>query len=268
MKNVEIIELYKNDGLKKAFVANYCKAPYSANAKWTEHQAEQQWLEVFKMLSAGFSDKTQPQIHLASRAELISSILYVSEAGLSFSKSDKEVHLDVEFGPRNHLELKTRLGYKGMLRIAMGTGFFKYITTELVLEGDTFSWLGQSKAPVFVSAGPVASREVVCGFVGFKYKDGDEFYVKIDRDELLEIERSSKAFSALAHGSEDGSLYSTPWRYRMLTIAVWRNAYNRMREIIIFGSARSMAQLDETCAVQLPVETDEFMSVFQEPQAS
>lgn len=264
MKNQEIIELFKNAALKEQFVSNYCNAPFSANSKWSVLQAEQQWVEVFKLLSTAYSDSTQIPIYLAPKADMIASMLYVSESGLSFRREDNEIHLGLDYSTPNQPQLKTILGYKGMARITMGTGFFKYFTTQLVMAGDTFSWLGQEERPVFVSAGPSANREVVCGFVGFKYKDGDQLYIKVDGSELLEIERASLAFTTISKGSDESSLYLTPWRLRMLEIALWRIAYNRMRSVVLFGSVRSQSKVDVDGNVMIAQEPDvqSFMDVF------
>lgn len=264
MKNQEIIELYNNVSLKEQFITNYCNAPFSANATWSVAQAEQQWIELFKLLSTSYSDNTLIPIYLAPKADMIACMLYVSETGLSFRKEDNEIHLGLDYSQTNQPMLKTILGYKGMARITMGTGFFKFFTTQLVMSGDTFNWLGQEERPVFVSAGPAADREIVCGFVGFKYKDGDHLYIKVDGSELLEIERASLAYTAIAKGSEDTSLYLTPWRLRLMEIALWRIAYNRMREIVLFGSVRSQSKVDAEGKVMIAQEPDveSFMDVF------
>lgn len=266
MKNHEIIELYNNASLKEQFIANYANAPFSANAKWSASQAEQQWVELFKLLSSSYSDNTMIPIYLAPKADMIACMLYVSEAGLSFRKEDNEIHLGLDYGQTNQPALKTILGYKGMARITMGTGYFKYYTTQLVMSGDTFNWLGQEEKPVFVSAGPAAEREIVCGFVGFKYKDGDHLYIKVDGSELLEIERASLAYTAIEKGSENTSLYLTPWRLRLLEIALWRIAYNRMREIVLFGSVRSQSKVDAegNVIIAQDAEIESFMDVFGE----
>lgn len=245
MTNQEIIALYQDKVFKARFIGNYLKAKSSTASLWTESEAEQQWLTVFNMLGAAHTNAGLSPINKVSKTELMASMLYVSETGLSFRKEDKEIYLYTECEDSRHHILKTRLGYKGMMRIVMGTGLFRYISVELVLQGDTFSWMGQEKAPVFVSAGPVKERDVECGFVGFKYLDGDRLYFKIDGDELLEIERASKAHAAITCGDESSSLYSTPWRHRMLAIAVWRNAYNRLRQVVTFGSALSQSMIDQ-----------------------
>lgn len=263
MTNQEIVALYQDKSFKGRFIGNYLKAKSSTSSFWSESEAEQQWLTVFNMLAAAHSSADPSPIHKVSKTELMASMLYVSETGLSFRKEDKEIYLYTECADGRHHILKTRLGYKGMMRIVMGTGLFRYISVELVLQGDTFSWLGQEKAPVFVSAGPVKNRDVECGFVGFKYLDGDRLYFKIDGDELLQIERASKAHAAIAYGDESSSLYSTPWRHRMLAIAVWRNAYNRLRQVVIFGSALSQSMIDQQGNVEFkPESPPDFLDKF------
>lgn len=270
MKNQEIIELFNNKSLKEKFISNYCGAQFSTNSKWTESQAEQQWIELFKLLSSAYSDNTLVPIYLAPKVDVIACLLYVSESGLSFRKEDNEIHLSLDYKNPSKPELKTILGYKGMARITMGTGFFKFFTTQLVMSGDTFSWQGQEERPVFISAGPSVDRKVVCGFVGFKYKDGDHLYIKVDGSELLEIERASLAYTAISKGSEETSLYLTPWRLRLLEIALWRIAYNRMREIVLFGSVRSQSKVDAEGNVMIAKEPDVegFMAVFGEQKSA
>ena len=268
MNNQEIIQLYNNDKLKQQFIKNYCSASFSANAKWSAQQAEQNWTDLFKQISAAYSDKSLTPIYLASKQDMIASMLYVSETGLSLNPHDKEVYFRIDYAEGGRAELKTGLGYKGMTRIAMGTGFFKYITTELVFEGDTFNWQGQDVRPYFMAAGPSTNRPLQCAYVGFIYKDGDGLYIKLEADELLEVERASKAYLEITAGTDADSLYNTPWRKRLFEIAAWRLGYNRMREIILFGSVRSQAKIDLAGNVNLEAAApDDFMSVFEQESA-
>lgn len=261
MQNHEIVALYKDKEFKAVFIANYTKAKSTANSFWTTTEAEAQWNHVFNLLAEAYTNHELTPIHLGSIADLRVCMAYVSETGLSFDKQNNEVHLVLEYG-NGHPELKVRLGYKGMMRIAMASGLFKYIFVELVRDGDTFHWYGSHKEPVFVSPGK-SNRPVLLGFVGFKYIDGDTLYFKVDGEELLEIEKQSKAYAKLSKGTDQDSLYNTPWRDRMFEIAVWRTAYNRMRQVVAFGTLASRSNVDENCNVEIkPDELTGFMKTF------
>ena len=261
MQNQEIVSLYKDKEFKGRFIENYLKAKSTANSHWTETEAEAQWNHVFNLLAEAYNNPELTPIHLGNVSDLRVCMAYVSETGLSFEKSRNEAHLVLEYS-NGHPELKVRLGYKGMMRIAMASGLFKYIFVELVREGDTFFWHGAHKEPVLVSPGK-SGRPIVLGFVGFKYIDGDCLYVKVEGHELLEIEKQSKAFTEITKGSDESSLYNTPWRERMLEIVVWRTAYNRMRQVVAFGTLASRSNVDEKCNVEIkPEELNGFMKTF------
>lgn len=246
MTNNDIIALYKNAQLKTEFINNYTKAKFSPQTYWTERQAENQWATIFSMIAEGLSSQTMPQLHLASKYDLISALLMISEKGLSFDKKDKQIYLYVEFSEQQIPQLKVVLGYKGMQLMCMRTGLFKYLTSELVFQGDTFTWRGEATPPEFESAGSTENRKLSCGFVGLKYKDGDWLHFKMESAELEEVERAARAASYMQTGSEENSLYSTPWRNRMLKIALWRNAYNWVRSSALAADSSSWLEIDQT----------------------
>ena len=261
MQNHEIVALFKDKEFKAKFIENYTKAKSTAKSNWTVTEAEAQWNLVFALLAEAYKNPELTPIHLGSVADLRICMAYVSETGLSFDKRNNEVHLVLEYLNGKPV-LRVRLGYKGMMRIAMSSGLFKFIFVELVREGDTFAWNGANKEPVFVSSAR-SNRAVQLGFVGFKYIDGDCLYLKVDGHELLEIEKASKAYTEITKGSATDSLYNTPWRDRMFEIAVWRIAYNKMRQVVSFGTLASRSKVDEQSNVQINTEELEgFMETF------
>lgn len=246
MTKNDIIALYQNTQLKAEFINNYTKAKFSPLTYWSVRQAENQWATICSMIAEGLSNQTLPQLHLAAKSDLISALLMISEQGLSFDKKDKQIYLYVEFNEQQIPLLKILLGYKGMQLMCMRTGLFKYLTSELVYQGDKFTWRGESTPPEFESAGSPGNRKLACGFVGLKYRDGDWLHFRMDAEELEEVERAAKAASYMQTGSEENSLYSTPWRNRMLKIALWRNAYNWVRSSALVAESSSWIEIDRT----------------------
>ncbi|WP_240224575.1 recombinase RecT [Rheinheimera hassiensis] len=262
----ELIALYKDAEFKANFINNYLAAKCSANAKWTLERASAEFTHAFNLIASHTGDEYRPGVSVCNIKQIRRALLTISEIGLSLNPREKEVYISTHVEQTGLPVLKTTIGYKGMQKLVMNTGSFQYFTVELVYEEDTFTWLGGQDKPVFVSScRPSADSKLVCGIVVFTYKNGTYLSYKMDAEEILEIERADLQRCLEVFGSSGASLYSGPWRNRMMEIAVWRNAYNGLKHILMAdGLSPSLNMSEDGSLIIDDTPHDAFLDKFKE----
>lgn len=265
----QLVALYRDNDFKAQFISNYLSAKCSSNANWTLSLAQLEWTNAFNILANDLGDGYRPAVSQAPISKIRSAFLRVSELGLSFNPETKEIYLHGALDSHNNVTLNTCLGYKGMQKLVMNTGSFQYFTTELVHEGDTFNWMGSQDKPVFVSSGKTAGMDLICGIVVFTYRNGSVLSYKMDAEELLAIESADLERHQQQFGSAGYSLYSGPWRNRMLKISLWRNAYNELKHILMASANMPLLNIDNYGVFSDEQEVnDDFLNAFRDELVS
>lgn len=250
-----LIGLYKDQSFKAQFISNYLNSA-SFTYSCSEAFANQEYMNAFSLISG------DQQLSLCNVDRIKSAFLKISEMGLSFDKSEKHVHLSALQIGFNKFDVNIVIGYKGTQRLVMETGKFDYFYTQLVHEGDDFHWLGPNESPGFSSSGDTSANRLICGFVVFIYSNGNTLAFKMDGHELEQVANDDRN---KAHTYSDQSLYDTEWKNRLFEISLWRNAFNRQKEILLAGTSGAQfsedgnLNLDDTSGV---INEDQFLSDF------
>ncbi|MDC8832973.1 recombinase RecT [Alteromonas gilva] len=223
----ELIALYKDEEFKASFIANYVDKNVHL------HVAQKEFITAFNLIANDNGSQERPAIKQASASSIKSTFLMISSYGLSFDPNEKEVYVYGEHRDPNKVGLGVTLGYRGMRRIAMNSGKVKVITSEIVYESDSFTWLGADKAPSFASTGRNQDDNISCGFVTIRLMDNSVVSFKMSAAELLQIENDNIQMETEFTGDPNNSLYRTAWRERCLRAALWRSAYREYQHLFM-----------------------------------
>ena len=223
----ELIALYKDTEFKAAFIANYVDKNVHL------HVAQKEFITAFDLIANDNGNQERPPIKHASVSSIKSTFLMISSYGLSFDPNEKEVYVYGEYRDQKKIGLGVTLGYRGMRRIAMNSGKVKVITSEIVYESDSFTWLGADKAPSFASTGRNQDDNIACGFVTIRMMDNSVVSFKMSSVELLQVENDNIQMETEFTGDPNNSLYKTAWRERCLKAALWRSAYREYQHLFM-----------------------------------
>lgn len=221
----ELIALYKDESFKTAFIANYIEKGVHL------HVAQKEFITAFDLIANDIGNQDRPAIKRSPTRSIKSTFLMISSYGLSFDPNEKEVYVYGEYRDNEKIGLGVTLGYRGMRRIAMYSGKVKVITSEIVYESDSFTWLGADKAPSFASTGRNQDDNISCGFVTIRLIDNSVVSFKMSAAELLQIENDNIKMEAEFSGDPNNSLYKSAWRERCLRAALWRSAYREYQHL-------------------------------------
>jgi hypothetical protein len=156
------------------------------------------------------------------------TVLLSAEYGLSFDARSKEAYIEVQSSPDNQqiLTFQLALKYNGMKHRLVKACGVRMLTTEVVYENDTFEWRGQWKEPLYIMANEKSDMQCCFGMV--KLKNGDIMAYKLDKEELLELERADIERAAAIYNDPNASFYMSPYRKRMFEIATLRYLYGQL----------------------------------------
>lgn len=214
-----LINLYKDADFKQDFIKGYL------DNRVRLHVAELEFSQIFDLLVTQIPAPGGRPLFEANIVNIKKTLLSISAYGLSVNPNNKEVYLSCYDMGGKYPELSSILGYRGMQRIINNANDVHSHSTEIVYQGDAFSWLGADMRPNYASTGLNQNDDIVCAFTVFTFKDGNVLSHRMAASELLDIEQQSLDMSLNNEGTVSDNLYAGPWRERCLRIAAFRSAF-------------------------------------------
>lgn len=217
---IDIIKrLYMDEELKLDFTARWIQA----NPKLGAASADSLWNQSFTTIKNTLKDLCGPA-RIICEQSLKLVLLETAEQGLSLDPRKKEAYIQTMITESGRCLFEIMHGYNGLKKLIKRTGDVRFITTSVVARGDVFEWRGSLELPLFVEQ-PGTDRAIYCSIASIVFNDGKYFSVKLDCEELMDIENSDLQRCISVYGSDSYSLYRSAWRKRMFEIAAIRHLY-------------------------------------------
>lgn len=241
----EIIKLYKDEGFRAEFISNYEKAGEN------RYVAENQLVAVFQAITTNNANgiSANPPLFESDVSSIRRVLLTVSSEGLMLDPRKKEIALITTPAVSGKPYLDFILCYRGMYKLV---GLSKKVLTsslEIVYEGDTFEWRGESEPPKYIMDLGHNSENILAAYCTFRMANGTFISHLVNAEEIYEIINSSIQATEQAGG--DASMWTGPWRTRSLRAKIFRSAFNIHRASLLESRDMINSLTDEDAAPDL-----------------
>jgi recombination protein RecT len=141
------------------------------------------------------SIQRNPRLLECTQASLIGCVIQSAQLGLELDDVRGEAYLIPFRDTRKQVVVCTFVaGYKGLIKLAINSGFVRKIEPRAVYEGDDFDY-GYGDQP-FIKHKPAPSKtrgKLTHAYAVAKFRDGTTQFLVLDRDEIDEHRAKSKS---------------------------------------------------------------------------
>jgi recombinational DNA repair protein RecT len=237
------MEQVKNLSLDMAYKADFTSSLVENRKKVSVLSAEKIWKGFLKTAALVERECGFRNVRLSLDA-LRDVGLAACDKGLSLDDADAEAFIGFGYNENDAHELKLGIKYRGLRRLLLSTELVKRLTSNVIFDGDQFTWKGDFSLPEILSDG--RGGIVVGAYACIEQYNGDVISVLLRQDELFQLEQMDIQRVESFYGSKEHSFYCTPWRNRMFEIAALKALYRKCADIMditsdidtaVFGSS-------------------------------